>query len=172
MASMIGPVRMELGVTIKKDVSISYHSFVDVFKGFEKVEAVRAIFGDKTEKVLAGLSVVLSPRMGYLHIDGSNGAIIISAPYLKSADERYIYLDLIHELVHVRQYMKGMELWDERYSYVDRPTEIEAHIHAVREARRIGMKDEEIVDYLRVEWINKEEFERLLKVLNVRLKTR
>jgi len=170
MASIIGPVRMELSVTIKRDVEVSSHSFVDVFKGFEKVEAVRAIFGERTEEVLAGLSVVLSPRMGYLHIDGSNGAIIVSAPYLKSADERYIYLDLIHELVHVKQFMKGMELWDERYSYVDRPTEIEAHIHAVREARRIGLKEDEIVDYLRVEWISKEEFERLLKVLGVRPK--
>lgn len=161
---------MDLGVTIKRNSEVTSCSFVDIFKGFEKVEAVKAIFGDKTEEILNDLIVVLSPSRGYLHIDGGNGSIIVSYPYLKSADERYIYLDLIHELVHVKQFMKGMELWDERYNYVDRPTEIEAHIHAVREARRIGMKEEEIVDYLRVEWISKEEFERLLKVLDARLK--
>jgi len=159
---------MKLGVTIKRNMSAASCPFTDVFQGFEKVEAVRAIFGDKTEEVLAGLIVVLSPRDGYLHIDGSNGSIIVSSPYLKLADERYIYLDLIHELVHVRQFLEGRELWDSRYSYVDRPTEIEAHIHAVREARRIGMKEEELVDYLRVEWISKEEFENLLRTLHVR----
>jgi len=159
---------MDLGVTIKRNVEVSSCSFTDIFQGFEKVEAVRAIFGGKTKEVLAELTVVLSPRIGYLHIDGSNGAIIVSAPYLKSGDERYIYLDLIHELVHVRQFMEGMELWDEEYSYVDRPTEIEAHVHAVREARRIGLKEEELVDYLRVEWINGQEFERLLRTLHVK----
>jgi len=160
---------MDLNVTIKRNLDVTSCSFVDIFKGFDKVEAVRAIFGDSTEEILAGLTVVLSPSDGYLHIDGDSGSIIISSPYLKSADERYIYLDLIHELVHVKQFMEGMELWDKRYSYVDRPTEIEAHIHAVREARRIGMKEGEIVDYLRVEWISKKEFERLLRTLDVKL---
>jgi hypothetical protein len=158
---------MQLGVTIKRNLPTASYSFTDVFQGFEKVEAVRSIFGERTEGVLAGLSIVLSPREGYLHIDGSNGSIIVSSPYLKSADERYIYLDLIHELVHVKQFMEGMELWDRRYSYVDRPTEIEAHTLVVQEARRIGLKEEELVDYLRVEWISDEEFESLLRTLHV-----
>jgi len=109
--------------------------------------------------------VVLSIRKGYLHVDDKTGSIIISSSYLKSADEREIYLDLIHELTHIRQLMDGMELFDQRYSYVDRPTEIEAYKNVVEEARRIGMSKEEIIDYLWVEWINDEEFERLLNNL-------
>ena len=61
-----------------------------------------------------------------------------------------------------------MELFDKRFSYVDSPTEIEAHIIAVQEARRIGMNDEELADYLRVDWISEEEYIRLLRTLGVR----
>jgi hypothetical protein len=161
---------MDLGVKIKRDVVVPSCAFIELFQGFEKVEAVRSIFGDKTEEVLSDTKVVLSPRRGYLHVDDSTGSIVISSPYLKTADERYIYLDLIHELVHVKQLMEGMELFDKRFSYVDSPTEIEAHIIAVQEARRIGMNDEELTDYLRVDWISEEEYVRLLRTLGVRRK--
>jgi hypothetical protein len=77
---------------------------------------------------------------------------------------------VIHELVHIRQFMEGKELFDRRYSYVDRPTEIEAYTAAVNEARRIGLKKEEILDYLKVEWITEEEFQRLLVAVGVKTK--
>jgi hypothetical protein len=156
---------MDLGVTINRNPKSSSCFFNEIFKGFEKVKVVRSMFGDKTEKILSSTKVVLSIRKGYLHVDDKTGSIIISSSYLKSADEREIYLDLIHELTHIRQLMDGMELFDQRYSYVDRPTEIEAYKNVVEEARRIGMSKEEIIDYLWVEWINDEEFERLLNNL-------
>jgi hypothetical protein len=159
---------MDLGVKIKRDVVVPSSAFIELFQGFEKVDAVRSIFGDKTEEVLSDTKVVLSPRRGYCHVDDSTGSIVISSPYLKTGDERYIYLDLIHELVHVKQLKEGMELFDKRFSYVDSPTEIEAHIIAVQEARRIGMNDEELADYLRVDWISEEEYVRLLRTLGVR----
>ncbi|MCS4539406.1 MAG: hypothetical protein HYU03_01775, partial [Thaumarchaeota archaeon] len=84
--------------------------------------------------------------------------------------EKHLYLDLIHELVHVRQHMEGRELFDKRYSYVDRPTEIEAYSAAVKEAKRIGMSYEEIEDYLKVEWVTDEEFDRMLTNLHLKQK--
>ena len=102
------------------------------------------------------------PRPGYLRVDDETGNIVVSSEYLRTGDERYLYLDVIHELVHIRQFMEGKELFDRRYSYVDRPTEIEAYSASVREARRIGMRKEEILDYLKVEWVTEEEFQRLL----------
>jgi len=58
---------------------------------------------------------------------------------------------------------------DRRYAYVDRPTEIEAYEVAVRVARRLKMRDQEIADYLRVEWTSRAEHERLCRRLGVRL---
>ncbi len=50
-----------------------------------------------------------------------------------------------------------------RFEYVDRPTELEAYRHTVKEARRLGMSDEEIVDYLKVTWLDEEEVRRLAR---------
>jgi len=61
-----------------------------------------------------------------MRINDKKGSIIVNAKYLKEGEESYIYLDVVHELVHIRQRMEGKELWDKRYAYVDRPTELEA----------------------------------------------
>jgi hypothetical protein len=161
---------MDLGVKINRDVEVLAYDLTRIFQGFERVRAVRDIFGDKTDEVLNRTKVVLYPRKGYLGVDDERGWILLSEPYLKTADERYLYLDVIHELVHVKQFMDGRDLFDERYSYVDRPTEIEAYSVAVKEARRIGFTDKEIAEYLKVEWITQEELERLLKSMGVNTK--
>jgi hypothetical protein len=96
-----------------------------------------------------------------------DGHIIISAHYLNNGDILDIYLDVIHELVHVRQFMEGRELFDNNYSYVERPTEIEAFRHVVGEARKMGLDDRRICEYLKTEWIDEEEFKKLAKTLNV-----
>ncbi len=157
-----GEGKRSSGHSINRMAKTGSLSFVEVFLGFETVEAVRSIFSDRTEEILADLRVDVLPRSGYLRVDDETGNIVVSSEYLKTGDERYLYLDVIHELVHIKQFMQGKELFDRRYSYVDRPTEIEAYGAAVREAKRIGMKREEILDYLKVEWITDEEFERLL----------
>jgi len=46
-------------------------------------------------------------------------------------------------------------------------TEIEAYEITVREARRIGLTDDVILDYLRVSWITPEEHKRLATKLGV-----
>lgn len=141
--------------------------FLDYFKGFDKVEAVRGIFGKKTTEVLSCLSVEFSWFSGYMYVDGGDGHLVISRNYLSSGDRLDIYLDLVHELCHVKQFMDGKELFDPRYDYVDRPTEIEAYRYTVKEARRLGMSEERISCYLRTEWINDEAFMRLTKSVDL-----
>ena len=116
--------------------------FANYFKDFEKVEAVRGIFGEKTEEVLHNLKVEISWFGGYMFVNSANGHLVISSRYLNSGDKVDIYLDLIHELCHIKQLMEGRELFDGRYDYVDRPTEVEAYRYAVQEARRIGLSEE------------------------------
>jgi hypothetical protein len=141
--------------------------FLEYFKGFDKVEAVQGIFGEKTQDVLRNLTVEISWVFGYMYVDGSDGHLVISKGYLNNGDRTDIYLDLIHELCHVKQFMEGKELFDPRYDYVERPTEIEAYRYAVQEARRLGLSDERIKCYLWTEWMSENDFKRLAKSVNV-----
>jgi len=141
--------------------------FSDYFKGFEKVEAIRRIFGDKTEQVLRDLKVEFLWVGGYMGVNNANGHLMVNPKYLNNGDKTDIYLDVIHELVHVRQFMEGKELFDSNYNYTERPTEVEAYRHAVEEARRLGLSDERICAYLKTEWMSGKELEQLASAVNV-----
>ncbi|MCJ7559914.1 hypothetical protein MUO79_04770 [Candidatus Bathyarchaeota archaeon] len=141
--------------------------FADYFKDFDKVDAVRGIFGERTEEVLHNLKVELTWFGGYMFVNSSNGHLVINARYLNSGDKVDIYLDLIHELCHIKQFMEGKELFDSHYDYVDRPTEVEAYRYTVQEARRIGLSNERICQYLKTEWMSDEDLKRLAKAVNV-----
>ncbi len=159
---------VKLNVEIVRNAKVSMHPFTDHLKGFEKVEAVRRIFGEETQSVLSNLKVELGGWRGYMGVSNEDGHLIISAEYLNKGDIIDIYLDVIHELTHVKQFMDGKELFSGRWSYVDRPTEIEAYRNAVDEARRLGLSDERICDYLQTEWMTDKDLLRLAKALNVK----
>ena len=141
--------------------------FTDHFKGFEKVGAVQRIFGEKTSEVLSNLKVEFTWIGGYMWIDGTDGHLVINSRYLRNSDKVDIYLDLIHELVHIKQFMDGRELFDQRYEYVKRATEIEAYRYTVKEAKRIGLRDQEICEYLKTEWMTHKDLKRLAKTLEL-----
>ncbi len=149
-------------------VQVSTQSFADFFKGFEKLKAVKEIFGDKTEQVLQNLKVEFTWVNGYMWINNTNGHLVISSRYLNEGNKTDIYLDLIHELVHIRQHLEGKELFDDNYNYVDRPTEIEAYELTVKEARNLGLSDKRICEYLKTEWITDDELKRLTWALGVK----
>jgi hypothetical protein len=159
-----------LKVEIVRNVPVTTHPFTDYFKGFEKVEAVRKIFGEKTEEVLRNLRVEFGGRGGYMGVSDVDGHLLISAHYIKEGDIVDIYLDIIHELVHVRQFMEGKKLFDDNFSYVRRPTEVEAYRLTVEEAKRLGLSDERICEYLKTEWMSARDLERLAEAVNVKLK--
>jgi hypothetical protein len=159
-----------LKVEIVRNVPVTTHPFTDYFKGFEKVEAARKIFGEKTEEVLRNLRVEFGGRGGYMGVSDVDGHLLISAHYIKEGDIVDIYLDIIHELVHVRQFMEGKKLFDDNFSYVRRPTEVEAYRLTVEEAKRLGLSDERICEYLKTEWMSARDLERLAEAVNVKLK--
>jgi len=160
----------KLNVEIVRNAKVSMYPFTDYFKGFEKVEAVRRIFGERTDSVLNNLKVEFGGRRGYMGVSDIDGHLIISVGYLNKGDIIDIYLDVIHELTHVKQFMDGKELFDRHYNYVERPTEIEAFRNAVEEARRLGLSDERICEYLQTEWMTDEDLLLLAKTLNVKCK--
>lgn len=146
----------------------STHVFTDYFKDLDKTEAVRRIFGERTDEVLRNLKVEFTWIGGYMWVSNADGHLMVSSRYLNNGDRVDIYLDLIHELVHVKQFMEGKELFDSDYNYAERPTEIQAYRYAVEEARRLGLSDERICQYLKTEWMSNEDLQRLAKTLNVK----
>jgi hypothetical protein len=144
--------------------------FMDYFKGFEKVEAVKRIFGEETEEVLKNLKVEFI-WFGYMGVDNTDGHLMVNRKYLASGDKTDIYLDVVHELCHVKQWREGRELFDEKYDYVDRPTEVEAYRSTVQEAKRLGLKDDRILLYLKTEWMSIQDLKRLIKNMDIDLET-
>lgn len=158
---------LRLDTLFRLRVSISTYSFTDYFKGFESVEAIQRIFHGESEKVLEDLQVEFSPFVGYMGVNGSNGHLIVNPTYLKHGDRLDVYLDIIHELVHVQQFIAGRELFDSNYSYAQRPTEVEAYRYTVDEARRLRLSDKRICEYLKTPWMSISDLQQLARALDV-----
>ena len=156
-------------IRIVQNIGSGTHRFKDIFIGFEEVDAVKNIFGEKVSEELESLRVEVFPREGYMGVSDHDGHIVASQNYLNDGEEWCIYLDVVHELVHVRQFKEGKELFDPKYDYVDRPTEIEAYQIGTEEARRIGLSEKEIFQYLEVPWVTKDELRRLAVACQVKV---
>ena len=159
-------LKKRLNIEIMRDAKITTYHFADYFKGFEKVEAVKRIFGTKTEAILENLKVEFGSGRGYMRVH-NDGHLFVSVAYLKEGNKVDIYLDIIHELVHIKQLIDGKKLRENNFAYVDRPSEIEAYSRAVEEAKRLGMDYKRILEYLRTERMSDEELNRLAKAVNL-----
>jgi len=142
--------------------------FTDYFKGFEKNRAVIGIFGKETKAVLNNLKIDFI-WFGYMGVSDDDGHLMVNKRYLSTGRKQDIYLDVIHELCHVKQHMEGRDLFDPLYDYVDRPTEIEAYRYAVQEAKRIGLSAAEIRVYLKTEMMSNAVLDILIRNMGVDL---
>ncbi len=77
-----------------------------------------------------------------------------------------LYLDLLHEVTHIRQILEGQDVWNEAFPYHRRPTEIEGFAVAVSECRRLGLNDKEIREHLTNPWMTESEVKELLVGVN------
>jgi len=156
------------GFRLERNLPPGTYSLIQVVHGIENSPAVRRLFPGEyeLETVLSRTKVSIVPGQGYMRVD-PEGIILVAQEHLHSSDERVVYLDFVHELVHIKQAKEGRTLYDRSVRYVDKETEIEAYRVAVCEGRRIGMSEEDLRDYLEVPWITVEEFQRLLKHLGV-----
>lgn len=156
-------------IRINREATYGRYKISDIFPDIGQNTILRELFETLTElkDVLTETAVIVSDRPSYMKVDNEDGSILINLRHLMHADAVILYLDIIHELVHVKQHRQGLDLYDRSKAYVDRKTEIDAYAFTVKEARRLGLTDKQVLDYLRVEWITPEEHLRLAKNLNL-----
>jgi hypothetical protein len=154
---------------IHRRVEPGQYRLAELFWDIRTYGILPAIFADAEEidGVMAHTKVFVVDRPNEMFVDNDDGSITIGLTHLRQASDEFLYLDIIHELCHVKQHLQGRNLYDRSKAYVDRETEIEAYHVTVQEARRIGLNDEAIANYLRVSWITPEEHKRLVRRLDV-----
>src|SRR5712691_5268139 len=99
-------VQAKLPIKInRKTPAPALQPFTDYFVGFEKVGAVRKVFGDDTEAVLARLKIgFISNKRMYMGIRDADGNISVGTYHLRYSETRVLYLDIVHELFHIKQW--------------------------------------------------------------------
>lgn len=159
-------------IKVNRDIKSGIYSLDEIFNGLKNSSVLMDVFKTQNEldDVFSKTSVIVEEKDHYMFVKNEDATIVIGFNHLKKSDTKILYLDIVHELVHVKQQRAGLDLYDEDYSYVDRPTEIEAYEVAVKEAKRLGMNDEEIMDYLFVEWITPQEHKRLASHMGLDIK--
>jgi hypothetical protein len=150
---------------IARNKKLGVYIFSEVFGNLEDCTALWKVFGNRENflRILEKQKVRVSKKPWIFWVNDKTEEITIFIKYLRECPKKILYLDCIQELVHVTQMHRGKELFDDRFSYVDRPTEIEAYIVTANEAKKIGMNERQIAKYLEVDWVTKEENKRLVK---------
>ncbi len=158
-------------ITINRTLDPGRYEVTEVFEGLEESPGLARFLPDMEARArfLAETHIEVTREDTYMWTDDEDGHVNVGLDYLREGEAVYIYLDILHELVHVRQFKEGKELFPTKIEYVDRQTEVEAYKFAVEEARLLGLDDEKIYDYLEVEWISKKEHDSLARRLGVKV---
>ena len=146
------------------------YAVTDVFEGLVGSHTLTSLYPEESARLAAigSARLVVTREDVYGYVDDEDGTIYLGHEHLVGGKPVVVYLDILHELVHVKQLHEGRDLYDTRFAYVDRPTEIEAYALVVEEARQLGMSETEIAEYLYVEWASPKDHERLCRRLGVK----
>ncbi|MGI0151249.1 MAG: hypothetical protein ACREC5_04865 [Thermoplasmata archaeon] len=182
-----GPGQPPRGFHLCRELPVGRHPLLKVFPGLDRMATARRMEPESKERqhrfrttqvelVAQDLWMYVAPRQRLRTMRSRRfrpvlspdvDCIVVGAEHLRTSPALTLYLDIFHELCHLRQRDRGEELFDRPESYVRRPTEIEAYRFVVEEARRLRISDAYLREYLRVEWITPEEFTELLAAMGV-----
>jgi len=144
------------------------HPLREVLPGLENREVFAAICEDMDpDTLLAEAHVLCFAGEGYPRVDDHTGNILCPDDYTRLHEPAIVYLDLVHELVHVRQVSQGEQVYHFPEPYVEWPTEIEAYRITYEEAQRMGLDDGWFLRYLSVPWIDDEEIAVLARAIGM-----
>jgi hypothetical protein len=174
------------GFRVDRETPVGRHPLLVVFPGLDKLETAkrhepdakkRRRLHDETcvEVVAEDMWMYVAPRdlpKSFRRrwkpvVSGDTDCIVVGESHLRESPALILFLDIFHELRHIQQRRGGQELWPEKLSYVERPTEIDAYQFVVDEARRIRVSDATIREYLRVEWVDDKDMLALYRSLGV-----
>ncbi len=149
---------------VDRSLPVGMHPYLALLPGAARSPAMKRITTspDAARGLLENARVMVAPGRGYAYVDVGTPCIVLSEWYYRSGSGIDLYMDLLHELTHIRQHHEGMDLWDERFAYVDRPTEIEGYAVAVEEGRRLGMDHAAVVRHLSNPWMTRADVARLV----------
>jgi hypothetical protein len=161
---MKGKAVPEYGLLDRK-LAAGLHPYLRVLPGAAQSPGLKRIEPDPAKRaaLLDDALVFIKPGGGFAYVDVETPCIVLAEEYYRTGTDVDLYMDMLHELTHIRQHHEGRDLWDERYEYVDRPTEIEGYAVAVEEGRRLGMNDADVVEHLSNPWMDEEDVLRLLR---------
>jgi len=152
---------------ISRNLGLGRYKITEVVGGLENSVALNIIYGSNLKGILNTTCVDVVSKPWQIWIDRETNRITINKGYLSETERRTLYLDFVHEMVHIWQIAEGEDVFDRSVSYADSPTEIEAYRYTIEDAKRIGFSRIDIVDYLKVRWITDEEHNRLVKAVLV-----
>lgn len=159
---------------VTRGLPLGDHPYRKLLPKIEESPVRRRIGTSKTEfRPLLESAIVRIKRRkrGYCYVDVAVPAVTLNEYYYKNGNGLDLYLDLAHELTHLRQHLEGEDVWQHHIDYVDRPTEVEGYAVAVEEGRRLGMSEDDIVQHLSNPWMSEEEVARLLRNIDEFLKS-
>jgi hypothetical protein len=171
----------------RADSAPGRHPLLEVFRGLEDTVPFRKYPGDDAKILSAAheTSVELTPGPGYMYVapprtppeilaagfrmvETKDDVIVVGRSHLQNSPRMDVYLDIIHEFLHILQRRQGRVIWPRAsLAYVDRPTEIEAYSFSVAEARRLGVPDSYLRKYLHAPWASRSDNLRLLRNVGV-----
>lgn len=179
-------VKAPKGFRVTRDLPAGRHPLLAAFPGLDQLPmaerlqpdaAARAKLFDETcvQVVAEDLWMYVAPwdappgrrREWNPVVSPGSDCIVIGKSHLAESSELMLFMDIFHELCHVIQRQGGANLWPPGVSYVRRWTEIEAYRFVIEEARRLGVSDDFLREYLQVEWISEDEHRQLLETLEV-----
>jgi hypothetical protein len=103
--------------------------------------------------VIPEAKVRLVSDEGFCWVDETAPCIVLADGYYQTGSDLDLYLDLLHEVTHIRQILEGRDVWDEAFPYHRRPTEIEGFAVAVSECRRLGLDENSTREHLHNPWM-------------------
>ncbi len=162
------PARLPAYARLERSLSPGNHPYLAILPRVARSPALKRICSDPEARarLLEGAWVQIRGGRGYAFVDVEVPCIVVSEWYYREGEACDLYLDLLHELTHLRQLGEGLDLWDERFDYVERPTEIEGYAVAIEEGRRLGMTDEDVIRHLSNPWMTEKDVHRLLGHVN------
>jgi hypothetical protein len=175
------------GFRIARGLPTGRHPILTVFPGLDRLGPAERIerdpgkrarlFGEtQIELVDQDMWMYVAPwevpafarRRGWIPVvTPGQDCIVVGQGHLRDSPEMILYLDIYHELCHILQRRAGANLWEPGVGYVERKTEVDAYRFVVEEAKSLGVADDYLREYLKVEWISRKEHLQLLEAVGV-----